>query len=327
MIPLGSCTMKLNAAAEMEPISWPEFSGLHPFAPAEQTVGFRMTHHRGPRGLARRADRLRRRQPAAERRLPGRAGWIARDTRLTTRDWGETDRTVCLVPSSAHGTNPASAELAGFDVVVVACTSSSGEIDRRRPRARSSPVSTPDRVGALMITYPSTSGIYDVAVSEICALVHDAGGQVYLDGANLNALIGVARLAELGADASHLNLHKTFCIPHGGGGPGIGPMRGARAPRAVPAEPSVLAPTPKRRSGHRAAARALLTARPASSRSRGPTCASLAGRASRRRRRWQCSARTTSRTAWPGSSLSFTAERTASSRTSACSTSVPSRKT
>ena len=243
MIPLGSCTMKLNAAAEMEPISWPELSGLHPFAPAEQTVGTR-------------------------RMIADLEGWLAELTgydavslqpnagsqgelagllaiRALHLARGETDRTVCLVPSSAHGTNPASAQLAGFEVVVVACTDS-GEIDRGDLERKLG--EHRGRVGALMVTYPSTSGVYEAAIGEICSLVHDAGAQVYLDGANLNALIGVARLADLGADASHLNLHKTFCIPHGGGGPGVGPIavRAHLAPY-LPSHP--FSADPARRSG------------------------------------------------------------------------------
>jgi glycine dehydrogenase len=219
MIPLGSCTMKLNAAAEMMPISWPGFAEMHPFAPPEQTEGFLIL-----------IDRL--------------AGWLQTITGfaavtlqpnagsqgeyaglLTIRAWhearGEGGRDVCLIPSSAHGTNPASAAMAGLRVVVVGCDRE-GNVDLADLRAKAA--LHRDRLAALMITYPSTHGVFEAAIREICAVVHDAGGQVYMDGANLNAQVGLTSPAAIGADVCHLNLHKTFCIPHGGGGPGVGPI-------------------------------------------------------------------------------------------------------
>ncbi|MCC2334000.1 aminomethyl-transferring glycine dehydrogenase [Cellulomonas wangsupingiae] len=222
MIPLGSCTMKLNATAEMEPISWPEFADVHPYAPADQTQGY--------------ADLVAELQ-----------GWLAEITGYAAvsvqpnagsqgelagllaihayhearRADGDEHRDVCLIPASAHGTNAASAALAGLKVVVVA-TAEDGEVDLDDLRAKLDQHGP--RVAAIMITYPSTHGVYEEHVRQVCDLVHVAGGQVYIDGANLNALVGLARPAELGGDVSHLNLHKTFCIPHGGGGPGVGPV-------------------------------------------------------------------------------------------------------
>ncbi|GGS76861.1 glycine dehydrogenase (decarboxylating) [Planobispora rosea] len=219
MIPLGSCTMKLNATTEMEPITWPEFAGLHPYAPEDQAEGFIEL-------------------------IEGLEGWLAEVTgydavsiqpnagsqgefagllaiRAYHRDRGQGERDVCLIPSSAHGTNAASAVMAGMKVVVVACDDNgnvdladlAAKIDKHR-----------DRLSAIMVTYPSTHGVYEETITQICEMVHEAGGQVYVDGANLNALVGLAKLGEFGADVSHLNLHKTFCIPHGGGGPGVGPV-------------------------------------------------------------------------------------------------------
>ncbi len=219
MIPLGSCTMKLNATAEMVPITWPELSDVHPFAPLDQAEGYARIVADLERWLAEvsgyDAVSL---QPNAGSQGEY-AGLLA--IRAYHRSRGEDERAVCLIPSSAHGTNAASAVLAGMDVVVVACDDEGNvdldDLDRRL--AEHGP-----RVAALMITYPSTHGVYEEAVGEICARVHDAGGQVYLDGANLNALVGVARPGRFGADVSHFNLHKTFCIPHGGGGPGVGPI-------------------------------------------------------------------------------------------------------
>ena len=219
MIPLGSCTMKLNAALEMEPISWPEFGALHPFAPASQTLGIRRIISDLEGWLAAltgfEAVSL---QPNAGSQGEL-AGLLA--IRAYHESRGDQRRDICLVPASAHGTNPASATLAGMRVVVVACDPSGNvdldDLDRKLDECR-------DEIAALMITYPSTSGIYEPAIRQICDSVHEAGGQVYLDGANLNALIGVVRPGQIGADASHLNLHKTFCIPHGGGGPGVGPV-------------------------------------------------------------------------------------------------------
>ncbi|MEZ0352655.1 aminomethyl-transferring glycine dehydrogenase [Mycobacterium sp. pR1184] len=219
MIPLGSCTMKLNAAAEMESITWPEFSRLHPFAPAADTPGIRrlisdletwLVHITGYDAVSL--------QPNAGSQGEY-AGLLAIHDYHASR--GEPHRDVCLIPSSAHGTNAASAALAGMRVVVVGCHDN-GDVNLDDLRAKIGEHA--DRLSALMITYPSTHGVYEHDIAEICAAVHDAGGQVYVDGANLNALVGLARPGKFGGDVSHLNLHKTFCIPHGGGGPGVGPV-------------------------------------------------------------------------------------------------------
>jgi glycine dehydrogenase len=219
MIPLGSCTMKLNAAAEMEPITWPEFARQHPFAPASDTPGLRRLIADLETWLVQitgyDAVSL---QPNAGSQGEY-AGLLAiHDYHATC---GEPHRDICLIPSSAHGTNAASAALAGMRVVVVACHTN-GDVDLDDLRAKVSEHG--DRLSTLMITYPSTHGVYEHDIAEICAAVHDAGGQVYVDGANLNALVGLARPGKFGGDVSHLNLHKTFCIPHGGGGPGVGPV-------------------------------------------------------------------------------------------------------
>jgi glycine cleavage system P protein (glycine dehydrogenase) len=233
MIPLGSCTMKLNATTEMEPITWPEFADLHPFAPDEESAGVRELISELERWLAEITgyDAVSV-QPNAGSQGEF-AGLLA--IRAYHRSRGDDRRTVCLIPSSAHGTNAASAVMAGFDVVVVG-TNGDGNVDVADLRDKLA--TGGDRVGAIMLTYPSTHGVFEEAIGEICAAVHDAGGQVYIDGANLNALIGVARLGHFGADVSHLNLHKTFCIPHGGGGPGVGPIgvRGHLAP-FLPGDP------------------------------------------------------------------------------------------
>ncbi len=219
MIPLGSCTMKLNATAEMIPVTWPEFSHMHPFAPAGQAQGYQEMIERLCTALCEITgyDRVSL-QPNS-----GAQGEFA--GLLAIRGYhqanGEHQRNVCLIPASAHGTNPASAHLAGMDVVVVA-SDDNGNIDMDDLRARIAQVG--DRLAALMITYPSTHGVFETTVTEICDLVHEAGGQVYLDGANMNAMVGVAQPGRFGSDVSHLNLHKTFCIPHGGGGPGVGPV-------------------------------------------------------------------------------------------------------
>ncbi len=219
MIPLGSCTMKLNAAAEMEPITWPEFARQHPFAPASDAPGLRtliadlqtwLTAITGYDEVSL--------QPNAGSQGEY-AGLLA--IKAYHEDNGAPGRDVCLIPSSAHGTNAASAALAGMRVVVVACRAN-GDVDLDDLRAK-----VADHAGdlaALMITYPSTHGVYEHDIADICAAVHDVGGQVYVDGANLNALVGLARPGRFGGDVSHLNLHKTFCIPHGGGGPGVGPV-------------------------------------------------------------------------------------------------------
>lgn len=219
MIPLGSCTMKLNAAAEMEPITWPEFGRQHPFAPASDTPGLRkliadlQSWLTGITGY----DEISL-QPNAGSQGEY-AGLLAIQAYHVAR--GDTGRDVCLIPSSAHGTNAASAAMVGMKVVVVACRPN-GDVDLDDLRAKVAEHA--DRLSALMITYPSTHGVYEHDVADICAAVHDAGGQVYVDGANLNALVGLARPGRFGGDVSHLNLHKTFCIPHGGGGPGVGPV-------------------------------------------------------------------------------------------------------
>jgi glycine dehydrogenase len=219
MIPLGSCTMKLNAAAEMESITWPEFARQHPFAPASDTPGLRrliadleewLVDITGYDAVSL--------QPNAGSQGEY-AGLLAIHDYHQSR--GEPHRDICLIPSSAHGTNAASAALAGLRVAVVACRAN-GDVDLDDLRAKVAEHA--DRLAALMITYPSTHGVYEHDIAEICAAVHDAGGQVYIDGANLNALVGLARPGKFGGDVSHLNLHKTFCIPHGGGGPGIGPV-------------------------------------------------------------------------------------------------------
>ncbi|MBT2473462.1 aminomethyl-transferring glycine dehydrogenase subunit GcvPB, partial [Microbacterium sp. ISL-103] len=219
MIPLGSCTMKLNAATEMASITWPEFAGIHPFAPASDVAGYLDLIDQLEAWLAEvtgyDAVSL---QPNA-----GSQGELA--GLLAIRGYhlanGDTQRTVCLIPSSAHGTNAASAVLAGMKVVVVACDEL-GNVDLGDLRAKIA--AHADELSSLMITYPSTHGVYEQDVVEITTAVHEAGGQVYVDGANLNALLGYARFGDLGGDVSHLNLHKTFAIPHGGGGPGVGPV-------------------------------------------------------------------------------------------------------
>ncbi|HXY65812.1 MAG TPA: aminomethyl-transferring glycine dehydrogenase [Mycobacterium sp.] len=219
MIPLGSCTMKLNAAAEMESITWPEFARLHPFAPTSDTAGVRRLIDQLGTWLVQMTgyDAVSLQPNAGSQGEYG--GLLAIHAYHASR--GEPQRDVCLIPSSAHGTNAASAALAGMRVVVVACRDN-GDVDLDDLRAKISEHT--DRLSTLMITYPSTHGVYEHDIAEICAAVHDAGGQVYVDGANLNALVGLARPGQFGGDVSHLNLHKTFCIPHGGGGPGVGPV-------------------------------------------------------------------------------------------------------
>ncbi|MFH7335082.1 aminomethyl-transferring glycine dehydrogenase [Streptomyces sp. KHY 26] len=219
MIPLGSCTMKLNATTEMEPITWPEFGELHPFAPAEQAAGFLTLIHELEDRLAEVTgyDKVSLQPNAGSQGEL--AGLLA--VRGYHRANGDEQRTVCLIPSSAHGTNAASAVMAGMKVVVVK-TAEDGEIDVEDLRAKIE--QHRDELAVLMITYPSTHGVFEEHVADICARVHEAGGQVYVDGANLNALVGLAKPGHFGGDVSHLNLHKTFCIPHGGGGPGVGPV-------------------------------------------------------------------------------------------------------
>jgi glycine dehydrogenase len=223
MIPLGSCTMKLNATAEMEPISWPQFAQLHPFASQEDAAGLLEVVSDLERWLGELTgyDAV---SMAPNAGSQGEfAGLLA--IRAYHRSRGEAGRDVCLIPSSAHGTNAASAVMAGMRVAVVRCDRH-GDIDLDDLRAKLAEYGA--KLAAIMITYPSTHGVYEPGVTQVCELVHEAGGQVYVDGANLNALLGLARPGRFGADVSHLNLHKTFCIPHGGGGPGVGPI-GVRA--------------------------------------------------------------------------------------------------
>ncbi|MEU9890570.1 aminomethyl-transferring glycine dehydrogenase [Sphaerisporangium sp. NPDC051011] len=219
MIPLGSCTMKLNAAAEMEPISWTEFARLHPFAPASDAAGYRRLTGELRAWLAEITgyDSVSLQPNAGSQGEL--AGLLA--IRAYHRSRGETGRDVCLIPSSAHGTNAASAVLAGMRVIVVDCQDN-GDVDLDDLAAKVTEHA--DRLAAIMVTYPSTHGVYEEGIGRIAELVHDAGGQVYVDGANLNALVGLAHPGRFGGDVSHLNLHKTFCIPHGGGGPGVGPV-------------------------------------------------------------------------------------------------------
>ena len=219
MIPLGSCSMKLNATSEMNPISWPEFANVHPFAPAHQLEGYRLLDEQlsawlcqatGYAGVSL--------QPNA-----GSQGEYA--GLLAIKAWhaaqGHTERNICLIPSSAHGTNPASAQMVGMQVVVTKCDDN-GNVDMADLQAKCEQYSA--QLACMMITYPSTHGVFETQVKELCELVHQHGGRVYVDGANMNALVGVAAPGEFGGDVSHLNLHKTFCIPHGGGGPGVGPV-------------------------------------------------------------------------------------------------------
>jgi len=227
MIPLGSCTMKLNATTEMRPVTWPGFSAPHPFTPCKYVQGY---------------PELFRDLEAFLCEITGFAGVSLQPNAGSQGEYtgllvirayhasrGEEHRNVCLVPSSAHGTNPASAVMAGMEVVVVGCDAR-GNIDLEDLRAKAE--AHADRLAALMVTYPSTHGVFEEHIRDVCAVVHEHGGQVYMDGANLNALVGIARPAEFGADVCHINLHKTFCIPHGGGGPGMGPI--AVAPHLVP---------------------------------------------------------------------------------------------
>ena len=219
MIPLGSCTMKLNATTEMEPVTWPEFSSLHPYAPADESVGIRTVLAELEAMLVEitgyDAVSL---QPNAGSQGEF-AGLMA--IRAYHRSRGDMQRTICLIPSSAHGTNAASAVMAGMSVVVVACDDN-GNVDVSDLTNKAELAG--DKLAAIMVTYPSTHGVFEEAISDICEIIHSHGGQVYVDGANLNALVGTAQPGKFGADVSHLNLHKTFCIPHGGGGPGVGPV-------------------------------------------------------------------------------------------------------
>ncbi|WP_225850590.1 aminomethyl-transferring glycine dehydrogenase [Streptomyces sp. HPF1205] len=219
MIPLGSCTMKLNGTTEMEPVTWPEFGALHPFAPIDQAEGYLALI----RGLEDQLAAVTGYDKVSLQPNAGSQGELAGllAVRAYHRANGQEGRTVCLIPSSAHGTNAASAVMAGMRVVVVR-TGQDGDVDLADLHARIE--EHRDRLAVLMVTYPSTHGVFEENITDICAAVHEAGGQVYVDGANLNALVGLARPGKFGADVSHLNLHKTFCIPHGGGGPGVGPV-------------------------------------------------------------------------------------------------------
>jgi glycine dehydrogenase len=219
MIPLGSCTMKLNATAEMIPVTWPEFGGLHPFAPVDQAAGyFEMFTD-----LRQKLCEVTGYDAVSLQPNSGAQGEYA--GLLAIRGYhlsrGDAQRNICLIPSSAHGTNPASANMVGMEVVVVACDTQ-GNVDLADLRAKAEKYA--DRLAAVMVTYPSTHGVFEDHIREICDTVHAFGGQVYLDGANMNAQVGLSRPGDYGADVSHLNLHKTFCIPHGGGGPGMGPI-------------------------------------------------------------------------------------------------------
>ncbi|MDK2123841.1 aminomethyl-transferring glycine dehydrogenase [Parachitinimonas caeni] len=219
MISLGSCTMKLNATAEMIPVTWPEFGEIHPFAPADQTEGYlRMIE-----GLADQLKAITGFDAICMQPNSGAQGEYAGllAIRRYHESRGDTHRNVCLIPRSAHGTNPATAQMMSMEVVVVACDDA-GNVDVADLKAKAEQYR--DRLSCLMITYPSTHGVFEAAIREICDVIHANGGQVYMDGANLNALVGLVKPAEIGADVSHMNLHKTFCIPHGGGGPGMGPI-------------------------------------------------------------------------------------------------------
>ena len=245
MIPLGSCTMKLNATAEMLPVTWPEFAHIHPFAPKEQTAGYRklIDDLEGMLSEVTGYDAISL-QPNA-----GSQGEYA--GLLAIKDYhdsrGDSHRNICLIPSSAHGTNPASAQMCGMKVVVVACDEQ-GNVDIADLKAKAEANS--DNLSAIMVTYPSTHGVFEENITELCDIVHQHGGQVYIDGANLNAMVGVCQPGKFGGDVSHLNLHKTFCIPHGGGGPGVGPVCvGSHLEEFLPQDDSV-----KRRGGRISAA-------------------------------------------------------------------------
>ena len=219
MIPLGSCTMKLNATSEMIPVTWPEFANIHPLAPSDQTEGYRQLIA----GLEQMLVECTGYDAVSLQPNSGAQGEYAGllAIRAYHRSRGEGHRNICLIPESAHGTNPASAQMCGMEVVPVK-TDRSGNVDVADLKAKAEQHST--NLAALMVTYPSTHGVFEEAIVEICQVIHAHGGQVYTDGANLNALVGVAKPGKYGSDVSHLNLHKTFCIPHGGGGPGVGPV-------------------------------------------------------------------------------------------------------
>ena len=250
MIPLGSCTMKLNATAEMLPITWPEFSTMHPFAPADQTQGYRaMIDDLESMLCASTGYDAISLQPNAGSQGEY-AGLLA--IRGYHESRGDSQRDVCLIPSSAHGTNPASAQMCGMKVVVVKCDDQGNvDVDDLQAKAEKHEAN----LAAIMVTYPSTHGVFEEKITEICAIVHDHGGQVYIDGANLNAMVGVCQPGKFGGDVSHLNLHKTFCIPHGGGGPGVGPVAvGEHLAEFLPSESAVESGNSQRRGAQVSAA-------------------------------------------------------------------------
>jgi glycine dehydrogenase len=233
MIPLGSCTMKLNAAAEMMPITWPEFGALHPFVPADQALGYKEAID----DLTAKLCEITGYDAFSMQPNSGAQGEYAGLLTILAyhRARGDHDRKVCLIPVSAHGTNPASAQMAGMEVVVVK-SMPNGDVDLEDFRAKAEAAG--GRLAACMITYPSTHGVFEETVREVCKITHDHGGQVYIDGANMNALVGLVKPGEIGGDVSHLNLHKTFAIPHGGGGPGMGPIGvGAHLAPYLPGHP------------------------------------------------------------------------------------------
>jgi glycine dehydrogenase len=243
MIPLGSCTMKLNATAEMMPVTWPEFGKLHPFAPVDQTEGYQILFEQletwlgeitGFDGVSL--------QPNAGSQGEYAGLQVIRSYHLSR---GDSDRNICLIPESAHGTNPASAVMCGMKVIPVKCDGE-GNIDVADLTAKAEKYAA--NLAALMVTYPSTHGVFEEGITEVCEIIHRHGGQVYMDGANMNAQVGLCRPADFGADVCHLNLHKTFCIPHGGGGPGMGPI-GVKA-HLVPFLPSVIPPSPPLKGGN-----------------------------------------------------------------------------
>ncbi|MEP6702582.1 MAG: aminomethyl-transferring glycine dehydrogenase, partial [Betaproteobacteria bacterium] len=237
MIPLGSCTMKLNATAEMIPVTWPEFGNMHPFAPPDQAVGYREL-------IASLEQMLVQATGYAAVSIQPNAGSQGEYAGLLIiqayhASRGEAHRDVCLIPSSAHGTNPASAQMAGMQVVVVGCDEQ-GNVDLDDLKAKATQHG--DKLAAIMVTYPSTHGVFEAGIKELCAIVHEHGGQVYVDGANMNAMVGLSAPGQFGADVSHLNLHKTFCIPHGGGGPGVGPVAvGGHLAKFLPGHRAVFA--------------------------------------------------------------------------------------
>jgi len=219
MISLGSCTMKLNATAQMIPVSWPEFANMHPFAPVDQALGYKKMIDELADWLVELTGYDKMSMQPNSGAQGEYAGLIAINKYHESR--GDSHRNICLIPSSAHGTNPATAQMVGFKVVVVDCDKE-GNVDMADLTAKAEELR--DNLACIMITYPSTHGVYETTIAEICNIIHDNGGQVYLDGANMNAQVGLTSPGHIGADVSHLNLHKTFAIPHGGGGPGMGPI-------------------------------------------------------------------------------------------------------